>query len=41
MSVKAKLSSKDEKFLNMSLNGNMMKVVLYVGLPLALYQMLS
>ena len=41
MSVKAKLSSKDEKFLNMSLNGNMMKVVLYVGFPLALYQMLS
>jgi len=41
MAVKAKLSKKDEKFLDMSLNGNMMKVILYVGTPLALYQMLS
>ncbi|MBQ9036767.1 MAG: MATE family efflux transporter [Erysipelotrichaceae bacterium] len=41
MAVSAKLSKKDEKFLDMSLNGNMMKVILYVGTPLALYQMLS
>lgn len=41
MAVTAKLSKKDEKFLDMSLNGNMMKVILYVGTPLALYQMLS
>lgn len=34
MAVSAKLSKKDEKFLDMSLNGNMMKVILYVGTPL-------
>ena len=41
MSLKAKLNKRDEKFLNMSLNDSVLKVVLYVGTPLAFYQMLS
>ena len=36
-----KLSSRDEKYLHMSLNDNMWKVILYIGMPLAMYQMLS
>ncbi len=39
--VKATLSEKDEKFREFSLNGNMWKVVLQVGTPLALYQSLN
>lgn len=39
--VKANLSKKDEEFREFSLNGNMWKVVLQVGTPLALYQSLS
>ncbi len=41
MSVKASLSAKDAKFRNFALNDNMWRVVLYVGLPLALYQSLN
>lgn len=41
MSTKANLSAKDEKFRNFALNGNMWRVVLYVGTPLALYQSLN
>ena len=41
MSVKAELSSRDRRFLDMSLNAPMWKVVLYVGTPLALYQGLA
>ena len=41
MSVKAELSSRDRRFLDMSLNAPMWKVVLYVGAPLALYQGLA
>ena len=41
MEVKAKLTSKDEKFLEMSLNEKMWKVVLHVGTPLAFYHLLS
>lgn len=39
--VKANLSKKDEQFREFSLNGNMWKVVLRVGTPLALYQSLN
>ena len=39
--VKAKLTTRDERFLERSLNGTMWKVVLYVGAPLALYQGLN
>ena len=39
--VKAKLSARDERFRERSLNGTMWKVVLYVGAPLALYQGLN
>ena len=39
--VKAKLTTRDEHFLERSLNGTMWKVVLYVGAPLALYQGLN
>ncbi|MBR3266454.1 MAG: hypothetical protein IKI61_10925 [Erysipelotrichaceae bacterium] len=41
MSLKAKLNKRDEKFLDMSLNDSVWKVVLYVGTPLAFYQLLS
>lgn len=41
MAVKAELSSRDRRFLDMSLNTPMWKVVLYVGTPLALYQGLA
>jgi len=41
MSVKAELNSRDRRFLDMSLNAPMWKVVLYVGTPLALYQGLA
>ena len=41
MAVKAELSSRDRRFLDMSLNAPMWKVVLYVGTPLALYQGLA
>ena len=39
--IKAKLTAKDERFLENSLNGTMWKVILYVGAPLALYQGLN
>lgn len=39
--IKANLSKKDEEFREFSLNGNMWKVVLQVGTPLALYQSLN
>ena len=39
--MKAKLTEKDERSLHESLNGSMWKVVLSVGIPLALYQGLS
>ncbi len=39
--MKAFLSKKDEKFREFSLNGPMGRVVLQVGLPLALYQSLN
>ncbi|MBQ6343370.1 MAG: hypothetical protein IJI41_09625 [Anaerolineaceae bacterium] len=41
MDIKAELTKKDEKFLEQSLNGPMWKVILMIGTPLALYQMLS
>ena len=41
MAVNAELSSRDRRFLDMSLNAPMWKVVLYVGTPLALYQGLA
>lgn len=41
MEIKAELTKKDEKFLEQSLNGPMWKVILMIGTPLALYQMLS
>lgn len=37
----AKLSKKDEKFREFALNGNMWKVLLVTGMPLALYQTLG
>ena len=39
--VQADLSEKDRKFRELSLNGNMWKVILIVCLPLALYQSLQ
>ncbi len=39
--MKAQLSKKDEKFREFALNGSMMKVILYVCAPLALYQSLT
>lgn len=39
--IKAEITKKDEKFLEQSLNGPMWKVILMIGTPLALYQMLS
>jgi len=41
MAIKAELSKRDRRFLDMSLNAPMWKVVLYVGTPLALYQGLA
>ena len=41
MEIKAELTKKDEKFLDQSLNGSMWKVILMIGTPLAMYQMLS
>ena len=41
MAVKAELNKRDKRFLDMSLNAPMWKVVLYVGTPLALYQGLA
>ena len=38
---KVKLNKRDERYLNMSLNDNMWKVILYIGTPLAMYKMLS
>lgn len=40
-SVNAELSEKDRRFRELSLHGNMWKVVLFVCLPLALYQSLQ
>ena len=39
--VKARLSERDQRFLDRSLNDTMWKVVLAVGTPLALYQGLN
>ena len=39
--IKAKLTSRDERFLERSLNGPMLRVILYIGTPLALYQGLN
>lgn len=39
--MKANLSQKDEKFREFALNGNMLYVILYVCVPLALYQSLT
>lgn len=41
MAVKAELSERDRRYLDMSLNAPMWKVVLYIGTPLALYQGLA
>ncbi len=41
MEVKAKLNKRDEKYREESLNGNMWKVVISIGMPLALYQLLE
>ena len=41
MAIKAELSRRDARFLDMSLNAPMWRVVLYVGTPLALYQGLA
>ncbi len=41
MAINAELSSRDKRFLDISLNAPMWKVVLYVGTPLALYQGLA
>ena len=39
--INADLSKRDKEFHSMSLNDDMWKVVLYVGIPLALYQFIS
>lgn len=39
--MSVQLSKKDEKFRDFSLNGNMFHVILYVCIPLALYQSLT
>ena len=39
--IKAKLTGRDERFLERSLNGPMLRVILYIGTPLALYQGLN
>lgn len=39
--IKANLSKKDEEYRDFSLHGNMWKVILQVGFPLALYQSLN
>lgn len=39
--MKVGLSKKDEKFREFALNGNMFRVILYVCIPLALYQSLT
>lgn len=39
--VKAKLTEKDRFYREMILSGSMYKVILYIGIPLALYQSLS
>ena len=41
MAVKAELSGRDRRYLDMSLNAPMWRVVLYIGTPLALYQALA
>ena len=41
MELKAELTQKDQQFLEQSLNGPMWKVILQIGTPLALYQLLS
>lgn len=41
MAIKAELNSRDKRYLDMSLNAPMWKVVLYIGTPLALYQGLA
>ena len=41
MAIKAELNQRDRRFLDMSLNAPMWKVVLYIGTPLALYQGLA
>ena len=39
--IKATLTPKDERFLEQSLNGPMLRVILFIGTPLALYQGLN
>ena len=39
--MQAKLSKRDERFREQSLNGSMLRVVLKVGAPLALFQLMS
>ena len=39
--IKATLTQKDERFLEQSLNGPMLRVILFIGTPLALYQGLN
>ena len=41
MAIKAELNSRDRRYLDMSLNAPMWRVVLYNGTPLALYQGLA
>ena len=41
MELKAELTAKDERFRQESLNGPMWQVILKIGTPLALYQLLS
>lgn len=41
MELQAELTQKDQQFLEQSLNGPMWKVILQIGTPLALYQLLS
>lgn len=41
MEIKAELNKKDEKYRNESLYGSMLKLVLSIGTPLALYQLLN
>ena len=41
MAIKAELNNRDRRYLDMSLNAPMWRVVLYIGTPLALYQGLA
>lgn len=41
VAIKAELNARDQRYLDLSLNGPMWKVVLSIGAPLALYQWLA